>query len=492
MATHAHHHGSVFHRLFHYADELFNIGVEIFLDILAPTKYKEHHGYKWYLVWGSGIAAALIFWYGGFSFSVAALAPHLKQAKHLIYILLPFWLPLLLGKIWIEIWLKYIRLDFIRRNEGVLLEIRIPKEIEKTPKAMELFFMAMYETGSVEYNDTYWDGKIRPWFSYEFASFGGEIHFYIWTLPKYRNVLEAQVYAQYPTVEIVEAEDYAKKKVFNPPQNFMWGTHFVLSRPDVYPIMTYVDYGLDKETEEEYKVDPLSTLLEYLGSIKKGEEIWIQVLAQAYRPFKLVEGKLFKDRDWVEEGKREVNKIMRRHPETKSTRQFTEIGYPIVPTLSEWEKKQAEAIERSINKRAFRCMIRSCYHAEPEAFEYRSPTVSGLLGTIRKPFNSNLLNGFSLGWYTDIADMTKDLLFPFGLKNWAMSIFIPKYAKMMLDAYRRRSFFYAPFRNWRARPFILTTEELATIYHFPGKVVTTPSFERIPSKKVQPPSNLPI
>ena len=28
--------------------------------------------------------------------------------------------------------------------------------------------------------------------------------------------------------------------------------------------MTYIDYGLDKETEEEYKVDPLTTLVEYL------------------------------------------------------------------------------------------------------------------------------------------------------------------------------------------------------------------------------------
>ncbi len=491
MATYAHKHGGVLHRLKHYGEELVEIFSELLVEVFAPPGNK-HHRPAWYFLWGSIIVGMGASWYAFPQGIFSVFTPFIKNATVFVMRLLPFWLPLLLGKIWIEIWLKYIRLDFIRTQGGVLLEIRIPKEIEKTPKAMELFFMAMYETGSVEYNETYWDGKIRPWFSYEFASFGGEIHFYVWTLPKYRNVLEAQVYAQYPTVEIVEAEDYAKKKIFNPPQNFMWGTYFVLSRPDVYPIMTYVDYGLDKETEEEYKVDPLSTLLEYLGSIKKGEEIWIQILAQAYRPFKLVEGKLFKDRDWVADGKAEVNKIMKRDAKTKSSRSQTETGFPIIPTLTEWEKKQAEAIERSLDKRAFRCMIRSCYHAEPEAFEYRGPTVSGLLGTIRKPFNSNLLNGFSLGWYTDISDMTKDLLFPFGLKNWAIGKFQPEYSKKMLDAYRRRSFFYAPFRNWMAKPFILTTEELATIFHFPGKVVTTPSFERIPSKKVGPPPNLPI
>ncbi len=491
MAQNAHHHGGALHRLRHYGEELLEIGSELLVEVFAPPRSVHHKG-LWRLFWFSLVGVIGISWYTASLGLFSALTPLTKEGITLVWRLLPLWLPVLLGKIWIEIWMKYIRLDFIRRNPGVLLEIRIPKEIEKTPKTMELFFMAMYETGSVEYNETYWDGKIRPWFSYEIASFGGEIHFYIWTLPKYRNVLESQVYAQYPTVEIVEVEDYAKKKVFNPPHNFMWGTYFVLSRPDVYPIMTYVDYGLDKETEEEFKVDPLSTLLEYLGSLKKGEEIWIQILAQAYRPFKLVEGKLFKDRDWVEEGKQEVNKIMRRHAETKSTRQFTEIGYPIVPTLSEWEKKQVEAIERSLNKRAFRCTVRACYHAEPEAFEYRSPTVSGLLGTIRKPFNSNLLNGFSLGWYTDISDPTKDLLFPFGLKDWAIRKFQPEYAKQMLDAFRRRSFFYAPFRSWKSKPYVLTAEELATMYHFPGKVVTTPSFERVPSKKVGPPPNLPI
>ena len=165
-----------------------------------------------------------------------------------------------------------------------------------------------------------------------------------------------------------------------------------------------------------------------------------------------------------------------------------------MPTLTEWEKKQVEAIERSVNKRAFLCSIRMCYHAEKEAFHLRSSSISGLLGTFRKPFNSNLLNGFKLdaGSWTDLADSTKDFLFLFGLKNKMMEIWITKYAKLMIDAFRRRSFFYAPFRNYRSRPFLLTTEELATMYHIPGQVVTTPTFERIPSKKVEPPANLPV
>ena len=415
-----------------------------------------------------------------------------RTVGEFIYSTFPLWLPFLLFRAFLEYWMNYIRTDFLSKNPPVLLEIRIPREIEKTPKSMELLFMALWETGSVEYSETYWEGKVRPWWSFEIASFGGDVHFYVWTLPKYQNVLESQIYAQYPTVEIVQAEDYAMKKRFNPPHNFMWGTYFVFQKPDVYPIMTYVDYGLDKETEEEYKVDPLSTSLEYLGSIKKGEEMWLQILAQAYRPFKLVEGKLFPDRNLVKEAEEEINKIMKRDPETKSTRQFTEVGYPVVPTLTEWEKKQIEAIERSVNKRAFRCAIRACYHSEKETFHLIGSSVSGMQGLIRKPFNSNLLNGFKLGWYTDISDPVKDFLFLFGLRMWGIRTFLPQYAKQMFDAYRKRSFFYLPYRNWHVTPIILTVEELATMYHFPGKVVTTPTFGRIPSKKVEAPPNLPI
>ncbi len=38
----------------------------------------------------------------------------------------------------------------------------------------------------------------------------------------------------------------------------------------------------------------------------------------------------------------------------------------------------------------------------------------------------------------------------------------------------------------------MTTEELATIFHIPGKVASTPTLARIPSKRSEAPANLPI
>ena len=40
--------------------------------------------------------------------------------------------------------------------------------------------------------------------------------------------------------------------------------------------------------------------------------------------------------------------------------------------------------------------------------------------------------------------------------------------------------------------FILNTEELATIYHFPGQTASSPALKRIASTKAEPPVNLPL
>jgi hypothetical protein len=56
-------------------------------------------------------------------------------------------------------------------------------------------------------------------------------------------------------------------------------------------------------------------------------------------------------------------------------------------------------------------------------------------------------------------------------------------------AYKRRSYFY---RRIARKPLVMSVEELATIYHFPGSVAATPSLERIPSKKTAAPANLPV
>ena len=63
----------------------------------------------------------------------------------------------------------------------------------------------------------------------------------------------------------------------------------------------------------------------------------------------------------------------------------------------------------------------------------------------------------------------------------------------MLDAYQLRDYFHKSDYKDKDRPFfVLNTEELATIYHFPGLVAQTPSLNRVDTRKATPPDNLPV
>ncbi len=138
--------------------------------------------------------------------------------------LMPLWVPLLLIFVFVPLWLRYVRAGFFEKTGYVLLEIKLPREILRSPKAMELFFSgAVWSRGSVTYVDTFWDGKVGPWYSFEIASFGGDVKFFIWVWPKLRKIIETQIYAQYPTVEISEAPDYAARYPYGPEGRFMWG-----------------------------------------------------------------------------------------------------------------------------------------------------------------------------------------------------------------------------------------------------------------------------
>ena len=143
------HQESLGHRIAHYIEEVVEIAGEFFYEIIAPPR---GHGLGlWFLFWGSILGTILVGWY---LYSVGIripVAPMWRKMFGFLYTWYPVWLPLFCARIFAELWLKYVRLDYIKRAGEVLLEIRVPKIIEKTPKAMDLFFMAMYETGSVEY-----------------------------------------------------------------------------------------------------------------------------------------------------------------------------------------------------------------------------------------------------------------------------------------------------------------------------------------------------
>ncbi len=366
---------------------------------------------------------------------------------------------------------------WVKEQGSVLLEVRIPRDMLKSPLAVELFLNTLYNPITGNLVNVYFKGAMRTWFSLELVSIDGTVHFFIWTTKGYKSRIETQLYAQFPNIEVHEVPDYAMAIHRNPDERtFGWFGQFTLTKADPYPIKTYIDYGLDKDPKEEYKHDPLVSVLEFLGSLKKGEQAWIQILIQAHAKEGLSLGRFITKPDWKDAIKKEVADIVK-----KGTLKAEDDKKPSsMISLSKGQQETIAAIERTTSKNAFDTMIRATYFGNKEVF---NPTnIGGLIGSIMQ-FNSPGSNGFRPSFGSGSNYPWQD----FRGKEKA------RREKQLLEAYKRRSFFHPPFKNYHGKPFILTTEELATLWHFPsGAVAATPTLTRIPSKKAEAPANLPI
>ena len=389
----------------------------------------------------------------------------------------PVWLPIFLLSLLLQSWFSYKRRNWIKSQGSILLEIKLPKVIEKTPLAMELVLNGIWEDVAGSMTEVFLEGRVRDWFSLEIVSIGGEVKFFIWALPKWKNIIESRIYAEYPGAEVFEAKDYSLNVHYDPSKMNIWGITTALVKPDAYPIKSYIDYELDKEgLEPTESTDPIVPVLEYLGSLKQGEQAWIQIMIQAHRKEGFEkDAKFFPKTDWQEGIKTEIKKIIEENSFIKPVE-----GKP--QTLQHLTKTQADtisAIERNASKLAFDTMIRVVYTAPIEVFD--KVKGMGLIGSMRQ-FGSKHLNGIKPDWFSGLTYPWQDFREMNKRKN----------QRTLLDAYKRRSFFNVPYKHMNGKPYVLTTEELATVFHFPGATATTPTLTRIPSKKSEAPSNLPV
>lgn len=399
-----------------------------------------------------------------------------STAVNILFSLWPIWVPLILVNLAFGEWLSYKRREFIRKQGSVLLEIRLPRDVHKTPQAMELVLNGIFagEVGNIGH--AFLDGRIRDWFSLEIASHGGQIKFYIWCWPKWKKTLEARIYAQYPEAEVFEVEDYTKKVHFEPEKSTIWGATMKLNKEDPYPIKTYVEYEMHKnDKEQEQMVDPVTPMLEYLGTLKPGEEAWIQIMIQAHRGEGFLDARVLKKGDWKDGIKKAIQDIVEKEAVIKPEKDKP----ASILALTESKKDVIKAIERNASKLAYDTMIRVLYVAPKELYD--PGRIGGILGSFRQ-YGGMDLNGIRPDWMLTINYPWQDFR---DIRKREMQ-------RSLLDAYKRRSFFNVPYKHFNGKPFVLSTEELATIFHLPGAVATTPNLTRAPSKKAEAPSNLPV
>ncbi len=424
------------------------------------------------------VPAALLatFWFHSLDFVIGTYFAHDRwKLTGLMFLGSFIWSPLILFYILWFMWVEYRRAMYISGLKYVLLEVRLPREVSKSPLAMELALSGLHQTGrESNWYDKYWLGKIRTWFSFEIASIEGVVHFFIRTEEGFRNLVESQLYGQYPGVEIFEVKDYTEQfSTFDKDKHAMFGYEMKLSGDDPLPIKTYVDYGLDKDPKEEFKVDPLTSVLEYMGTCEKGEHMWIQFIVEAHKK-KHKEGTFFGETDWKEEGKELIKKITSAAKE-EAENQETGKKEKRARFLNEFETNQIKAIDRSISKLGFDVGGRVIYIAEKDLF--KGARINPILSML-KVFSSNALNSIS---------SVNGTGFDFWWQDYD-NIRLNQVKAHLVAAYRTRGYFHPPFKG---EPFVLNTEELATVYHLPGSVASTPTLVRTLSSKAEAPGNLP-
>jgi hypothetical protein len=345
------------------------------------------------------------------------------------------------------------------------------------------------------------DGKVQLSYAFEIVSIGGEAHFFI-KIPKgLRDSVEASIYSQYPEAEISEGDDYSRYIPQDIPNGDwdMWGCDYKALKPSAYPIKTYVDFETEHESKEEKRVDPMAELFETMAKIKPGEQLWFQILAEPITDQEL---------PWVTEGKKIRDDIARRNkkpgPERKSllmeAADVLITGEPpkeppkeekeMIPSemkLTPGERDVITAVERKISKRGFNTTIRFIYLGQKEVFF--KPKLKLIMSYLSAFFTQNL-NGL-VPYGQPYMTKVKKRLFPLYNIFMVRRLYLKKRA--LFRRYRTRSTSAYPKNQMWPSPFVLNVEEMASIFHFPGKIsAPAPFIERIDAKKGEAPSGLPV
>jgi len=275
----------------------------------------------------------------------------------------------------------------------------------------------------------------------------------------------------------------------------MWGCEFKKAKEDFFPIKTYKGFGDDMKTgiKEEFKIDPITPMIEYLGSIPRGQQVWIQTIIR-WNVTKYHSHKTGKHVEFNEAAIEFLDKMLLPY-----TRLQESAGGGLAPQvfLPDYLKPTVEAMAKGMGLVHFDCGIRLIALSDnrlctEDQFQNLRREVRLLFRQYAAPSINELERVNSTQFDAPWSD-------PTGLA-------LTKIKKRMLDWYRMRVFFHPPiqyamnypkvlaafFPSHKANIFVVSTEELATLFHFPGMVSETPSFKRIESKIAKPPSNLPI
>ncbi len=354
------------------------------------------------------------------------------------------WLPIVLV-LGVLTWRNYRKAEAVQQQDADLLVLEIPKTNDKQELAAEQMFASLHGILR-DKEELRLNGGYQEHLSFEFASVNGQIRFYVWVPKSLRSFVEGQIYSQYPTVQISEAdEDYISHQSEH---TVTYTADITLTEKDILPIKTF----------QNFEVDPLAGITGTLAKLEStGEEIWVQILARPIAD------------EWHKNSEKWISGVRAGKSSSTSlatgwlSQAFEALWKPpeagekttIAKELSDRDKTRISEAEKKATKLGYEVKIRIAYLGDSQV--HARQQMQAIVGTF-KQFNSTNLNGFKMS----NASFSTEALAP----------------------YRQRLFGHGGY--------VLNIEELASVFHLPHTNVETPNIVWASAKTAEPPANLPI
>jgi hypothetical protein len=373
------------------------------------------------------------------------------------------------------------------RVQYTVLQVRVPKESESGPIVAEQIFATLHGIDTKFSLFQRLMGYSSEQVSFEIASTNRQIKFYVAFPEHLRNLVEGQIYAQYPDVEIEDCPDYAYGNKYD--ENAV-STEIKFTDPDVFPIKRYPQF---EDRLARVTIDTMAGITASLVKFENPEDqAWIQIVAMPLpdkwriiftKCVKILKKGVFGNVERLANAYAGAFCTRKVWPKVvffpvyfffwiqglmvtagiDSGRGVSGMGGSIsshddVEELTNKSHERESDMDAAIDK-----VVRPLFEVNirithvPKTKDHKKATVKlkEIVGAF-KQFNYPHLNSFKHGEvYT---------------------------GKQALDAYRHRLIRY---------PMVMNNEELATVYHMPNLLVKTPTIFWVQSRKLEPPVDLP-
>ena len=320
------------------------------------------------------------------------------------------------------------------------------QQIQEKIAVMEAFFSTVAGLTSEKGMKAWFLGH-KDVFSFELVVLDGKINFFLAVPEHLRRYMEEQIQAQFPDAFIEEVADY---NMFTP-AGMIKGQMLGFKNYSFLPIKTY----------KKLETDPLNSLTNALSKIADDDGAAIQIVVKSARPgwrdfgvkvaSKMQQGKKLKQA--IKEAKGGGGKIMK----DVIGKQNKEGQAPEQYRLSPQEEEMVKGIEEKAGKAGMDTNIRIVVSSEKK--DHLDLYLSNIVNAFKQFSSYKYGNSFSKLGRPD------KILF--------------------------RDFIYRNFDEKRS--FILNTEELASLFHFPIPQITeAPNVQWLESRKAPAPLNMPV